>query len=87
MRLISRLFALFLLITILAFTTLISPTSKADESTCTDACDSQYDLCIQRCGDSSSATWSSCQTNCVSSTATCKNKCHNAIAPVEDPVN
>jgi hypothetical protein len=56
MRLVSRLFMLLLLVTIFILTNLISPPSKADDgSVCKDACDSQYDLCYQRCGDTNSS--------------------------------
>jgi hypothetical protein len=79
MRLISRLFTLCVLVTILAFTNLVSSPSKAEDSVCTDTCNSEYDLCIQRCTPGNS-TSSGCLTNCAVSSANCKSKCKDKIA-------
>lgn len=78
MRFITRLFTLLLLVTILAFTNLVSSPSRADESTCTDACSQQYDLCIQRCTPGTPTT-SSCLNGCATTETTCKNKCKDSI--------
>lgn len=89
MRLVSRLFVLFLLITILAFTSLVSQSIKADDGgTCQNECDRKYILCYQGCGDTNSAAGSACSANCSQKSAECYGKCGNAvIAPVEGPVN
>jgi hypothetical protein len=50
MRLTLRLLTLAVLLSLAGFTNLVSPVSKADESTCTDGCDNQYQECLRRCG-------------------------------------
>lgn len=76
MRLISRLFALLLLVSILAFTNLFSSPSKADGGVCENACDDAATLCQLRCAGSPAA---GCSGACETTNLNCKSKCRAAF--------
>ena len=78
MRLIRRLFVLFLLVTVFTFVNLVSPPSKAEDGVCSDTCDSKYDTCFNSCGDTNSSSGQTCTQACSEAWLKCLGKCRVA---------
>jgi hypothetical protein len=70
MRLISRLFVLLTLLTLLLFPNLLSANSLAESGTCSDNCDRIDAICTYNCGSDQT-----CQANCADSYGKCLAKC------------
>lgn len=73
MRLTLRLLALTVLLSVASFTGLVSPVSKAeDSSACTDGCINLYTSCLHDCGNPGT---SRCQLACSIADDKCQAKC------------
>jgi hypothetical protein len=79
MRLTLRLLTLFVLLSLAAFTNLVTRTSMADDSTDPCGCNAKYIACVNGC----SSQDPSCSLNCTLKNMACDSKCQGHAALLE----